>query len=82
MVADNPMGTSLLIPRRFVAEIPRVKFVEISSVLKAESTWKFRRGFDFENRHNIDESPRGFFHVVSMSNRRNFCTCCFHSIVS
>ena len=61
MVADNPMGTSLLIPRRFVAEIPRVKFVEISSVLKAESTWKFRRGFDFENRHNIDEFSTWIF---------------------
>ena len=39
-----------------------------------DSTWKFRRGFDFQNRENIDEFSRW--------NRRNFCTRSFHCIIS
>ena len=46
-----------------------------------------RRGyFNVDSTFKIDEismtSPRGFFYVVSMSNRHNFCTRCFHSIIS
>ena len=45
-----------------------------------------RRGnSDVDTTFKIDEismsSPRGFFYVVSTSNRRNFCTRCFHSVI-
>ena len=45
-----------------------------------------RRGnFDVDSTFKIDEismsSPRGFFYVVSTSNRRNFFSRCFHSII-
>ena len=40
-----------------------------------------REYFDVDSTFKIDDlsmsSPRGFFHVVSTSNRRNFCTPCF-----
>ena len=36
----NPMDTSSLIRHRFDVEIPRGKFVEITSILKGESKWK------------------------------------------
>ena len=57
------MDTSLSIRHQFDVELPRGKFVKISSILKGESTWnydiyatwKFQRGFDFQNRRNIDE---------------------------
>ena len=43
------------------------------------------RYFDVDSTFKIDEismgPPRGFFYVVSTSNRRNFCTHCFHSII-
>ena len=35
-----PMDTSSSIRHRFDVEIPRGKFVEITSILKGESTWK------------------------------------------
>ena len=35
-----PMDTSSSIRHRFDFEIPRRKFVEITSILKGESTWK------------------------------------------
>ena len=77
-----PMDTSSSIRHRFDAEIPRGKFVEITSILKGESTWKLWHRFDVDSTFKIDEismsSPRGFFYVVSTSNRRNFCTRCFH----
>ena len=42
--------------------------------------------FDLDSTFKIDEismnSLRGFFDVVSTSNRRNFCTRCFHCIIS
>ena len=46
-----------------------------------------RRGsFDVDSTFKIDKilmsSPRGFFYVVSTSNRRNFCSPCFYSIIS
>ena len=47
-----------------------------------DSTWIFRLGFDFQNRQNIDEFSTWIFYVVSTSNQRNFCTCCFCSIIS
>ena len=50
-----------------------------------DSVWKFWRGFDFQNRQNINECPKWIFiccfDVESTSNRRNFCTCCFHSVI-
>ena len=35
-----PMNTSSSIHHRFDVEIPRGKFVEITLILKGESTWK------------------------------------------
>ena len=37
---SNPIDTSLLICHQFEVEILRGKFVEITSILKGESTWK------------------------------------------
>ena len=41
--------------------------------------------FDVDSTFKIDEismsSPRGFFYVVSTSNRRNICTRCFHFLL-
>ena len=79
-----PMDTSSSIRHRFDVEIPRGKFVESTSILKGESTWKLWHRFDVISTFKINEmsmsSPRGFFSVVSTSNGRNFCTRCFHSI--
>ena len=36
----NPMDTSSSIRHRFDVEIPREKFVEMTQILKGESTWK------------------------------------------
>ena len=45
-------------------EIPRGMFVEISSILKGESTWKILHRFDVDSTFKIDEismsSPEGF----------------------
>ena len=63
----HPMDTSLLIRHRSDVEIPRGKFIDFSS--KLHLFWKtnlrgnydigstriFRRGFDFQNRRNVDE---------------------------
>ena len=43
-----PMDTSLSIRHRFHIEIPRGKFVEISSILKGESTWKLWHRFNLK----------------------------------
>ena len=63
----HPMDTSLLIRHRFDVEIPRGKFIDFSSKLHPfwqtnlrgnydiGSTRIFRRGFDFQNRRNVDE---------------------------
>ena len=79
-----PMDTSSSIRQGFDVEIPRGKFVEFISILKGncdiDSTWIFRPGFDFQNRQNIDEFSTWIF-LVSTSNRCNFCTRCFHSII-
>ena len=63
------MDTCSSILPRFNVELPRGKFVEFTSILKGESTWnfdidsmwKFRRGFNFQNRHNIDEFATWIF---------------------
>ena len=77
---NSPMDTSLLIRHWFDAEILRGNFVDISSILKGESTWKLWHRFEAEN-FNVDSTfkideismifPRGFFFVVSTSNRHN-----------
>ena len=43
-----PMDTSSSIRHRFDVEISRGKFVEITSILKGESTWKLWHRFDVE----------------------------------
>ena len=66
---NSPMDTSLWIRCRFDVDIQRATFMEITSILKDESTWKsdidltwiFRRGFDIENRRNIDEFSTWIF---------------------
>ena len=63
------MDTSSSIRHRFDVEIPRGKFVEITSILKlnprgnydTDSTWILRRRFDFQNRRNIDEFSMWIF---------------------
>ena len=65
-----------------------------TSKLHVESLWKLHRfwkanpcgNYDIDSTFKIDEismsSPRRFFYVVSTSNWRNFCSCCFYSIIS
>ena len=43
-----PLDTSLSIRHRFDVEIPRGKFMEITSILKGESTWKLWHRFDVD----------------------------------
>ena len=43
-----PMDTSSSIRHRFEVEIPRGKFIEITSILKGESTWKLWHRLDVE----------------------------------
>ena len=61
------MDTSSSIRHRFYVEIPRGKFVEISSILKGESTWKLWHRFDVEISTSIRLSKstkyRWVFHV-------------------
>ena len=45
---NNPMDTPSSIRYRFVVEIPRGKFVETTSILKSESTWKLWHRLDVE----------------------------------
>ena len=80
-----PMDTSLSIRHRFNVNIPRGKFVVISLILIGESTWNLWHRFDVEIltwiRRPLKLTKyrwRGFFYVVSTSNRRNFCMHCFH----
>ena len=46
--STNPMDTSSSIHHRFDVEIQRGKFVEITSILKGESTWKLWQRFDVD----------------------------------
>ena len=85
---SNPMDTSSWNRHRFDIEIPRGKLVEIISILKDESTWKLWHRFDVEISTWIPFSKstkyRWVLHMgFSMSsNRCNFCTRCFHCIIS
>ena len=80
------MDTYSSIRHRFDVEIPLGKLVEITSILKGESTWKLWHRFDVDLTFKIDEismsSLHGFFFVISTLNRCNFRTRCFHSIIS
>ena len=44
----NPMDTPSSIRHRFDVEIPRGKFLEVTSILKGESTWKIWHRFDVD----------------------------------
>ena len=64
----------------------RENYIDFERRIHVEIMTSIRRGyFDVDSTFKIDEismsSPRGFFYVVSTSNRRNFCTRCFHSII-
>ena len=61
----------------------RENYIDFERRIHVEIMTSIRRGyFDVDSTFKIDEismsSPRGFFYVVSMSNRSNFCTRCFH----
>ena len=64
-----PMDISSSIRHQFNVKIPGGKFVEITFILKGESTWKlwhqstwiFRRRFDFQNWRNIDDFSTRIF---------------------
>ena len=61
----------------------RGNYIDFERRIHVEIMTSIRRGyFDVNSTFKIDEismsSPRGFFYVVSTSNRRNFCTRCFH----
>ena len=61
----------------------RGNYIDFERRIHVEIMTSIRRGyFDVDSTFKIDEismsSPRGFFYVVSTSNRRNFCTRCFH----
>ena len=62
-----PMDTSSSIRHRFDVETSREKFVEISSILKGESTWKSLHPFDVEIstwiRLSKSKKYRWVFHV-------------------
>ena len=64
----------------------RRNYIDFERRIHVEIMTSIRRGnFDVDLTFKIDEismsSLRGFFYVVSTSNRRNFCTRCFHSII-
>ena len=63
----------------------RGNYIDFEERIDVEIMTLMRRGnFDVDSTFKIDKismsSQRGFFYVVSTSNRRNFCTRCFHSI--
>ena len=58
-------------------------YIDFERSIHVEIITSIRCGyFDVDSTFKIDEIsmsfPRGFFYVVSTSNRRNFCTRCFH----
>ena len=62
-------------------------YINFETRIHMEIMTSIRRGnVDVDSIFKIDEilinCPRGFFYVVSTSNRRNFCTRCFHCIIS
>ena len=61
----------------------RGNYIDFERRIHVELMTSIRRGyFNVDSTFKIDEismsSPGGFFFVVSTSNRRNFCTRCFH----
>ena len=74
------------IRRRNSAWKVRGNDIDFERRIHVETMTSTRRGyFDVDSTFKIYKismsSPRGFFYVVSTSNRRNFCTHCFHSII-
>ena len=60
-------------------------YIDPERRIHAEIMTSIRRGYlDEDSTFKIVKismsSPCGLFYVVSMSNRSNFCTCCFHSL--
>ena len=60
-------------------------YIDFERRIHMEVMTSIQRGyFDVDSTFKVDDismsSPCGFFCVVSTSKRRNFCTCCFHSI--
>ena len=81
MFVDSPS-----IRRRSSTWKVRGNYIDFERGIHALILTSVRRGyFDVDSTFEIDEismsSPRGFFYVVSASNRCNFCTHCFHSII-
>ena len=75
-----------LILRRNSTWKVRGNYIDFERRIHVEIMTSIRRGyFDVDLTFKIDEilmsSRRGFFYVVLTSNRRNFCTHCFHSII-
>ena len=70
--SNIPMDKSSSIRYSLDIKFLRRIVVDISLIMKRESKWKEWRRFDFQNRWNINEFPRAFFDVVSMSNPRYF----------
>ena len=75
-----------LILRRNSTWKVRGNYIDFERRIHVEIMTSIRRGyFDVDLTFKIDEilmsSRREFFYVVLTSNRRNFCTHCFHSII-
>ena len=65
----------------------RGNYIDFERQIHVEVMTSIRRvHFDLDSTFKIDEmsmsSPREFFFIVSTLNRCNFCTRCFHSIIS
>ena len=61
-------------------------YIDFERRIHVEIMTSIRHGnFDVDSTFKIDEismgSSRGFFYVISTSNRSNFCTRCFHCII-
>ena len=83
----NPIDTSSSIRRRNSTWKVRRNYIDFERRIHVEIMPSIRRGnFDVDSTFKIDEmsmsSPSRFFYVISTSNRRNFCTHCFHCIIS
>ena len=62
------------------------KHIDFERRIHVEVMISIRRGnFYVDSSFKIDKTsmsvPRGFFYVISTSDRRNFCTRCFHCII-
>ena len=65
----------------------RWNYIDFERQILVKIMTLIRRGnFVVDSTFKIDEisksSPRGLFYIVSTSNRGNFCTRCFHCIIS